>query len=171
MCSTSQPTIIIIYPVQICNFLSLYFRHLRLSCINEGRLFFAVNLAHDRSKRRLENRMTVQTEINRHDFCKRNERSTKETTQRRAGLPVRKRNGENGLTKSKQEDFYTFICTQLLNNIPKILTVLIKYYFSSILRSENDMIFAHPFRMCCYICFRHLVTFPFCNISLNNFIV
>lgn len=33
------------------------------------------------------------------------------------------------------------------------------------------MVFTHPFCMCCCICFRHLVTFPFCNISLNNFIV
>lgn len=48
----------------------------------------------------LENWMTVRTEINRHDFRKGNERPTMGTTQRRTGLPVRKRDGENGLIKT-----------------------------------------------------------------------
>lgn len=46
---------------------------MRFSCINESRLFFAVNWVQDRSKQ-LNDR---QTEINRHDFCKGNERSAR----------------------------------------------------------------------------------------------
>ena len=45
-------------------------------------------------------------------------------------------------------DFNTFIAAQLFYNISYVLFVLIVNYFSSILWCEDDMIFAHPFRMC-----------------------
>ncbi len=44
-------------------------------------------------------------------------------------------------------NFNTFITAQLLYNISYVLFVLIVNYFSSILWCEDDMIFAHPFRM------------------------
>ena len=44
--------------------------------------------------------------------------------------------------------FQHFITAQLLYNISYVLFVLIVNYFSSILWCEDDMIFAHPFRMC-----------------------
>lgn len=68
-------------------------------------------------------------------------------------------------------NFHTFITTQLFNNISYIHFVLIVNYFSSILWCEDDMIFAHPFRMCKWIFFlRHKLPF-FLQYSLNNFIV
>ena len=45
-------------------------------------------------------------------------------------------------------NFNAFITAQLLYNISNILFVLIVNYFSSILWCEDNMIFAHPFRMC-----------------------
>lgn len=46
------------------------------------------------------------------------------------------------------DSHHGFITTQLLDNITQIFFVLIKNYFSSILRCEDDMIFAHPLCMC-----------------------
>ena len=44
-------------------------------------------------------------------------------------------------------DFRPFIRTELLQYIPQVLLVLIVNDFSSILRCEDNVILAHPFRV------------------------
>ena len=57
-------------------------------------------------------------------------------------------------------NFYTFVTAQLLYYLSDILFILIINYFSSILWSEDDMIFAHPFCMCeCMFFLRHKLPF------------
>ena len=43
-------------------------------------------------------------------------------------------------------NLYSFVCTQLFQNISNALFVLIINYFSSILWSEDDMVLTHPLR-------------------------
>ena len=45
-------------------------------------------------------------------------------------------------------NLYSFVCTQLFQNISNALFVLIINYFSSILWSEDDMVLTHPLCVC-----------------------
>ena len=45
-------------------------------------------------------------------------------------------------------NLYSFVCTQLFQNISNALFVLIINYFSSILWSEYDMVLTHPLCVC-----------------------
>ena len=53
----------------------------------------------------------------------------------------------------------------------QICFILIVNYLSPILWREDNMVFACPFGMCCAICLRHKITFPFFNSGLSTSIV
>ena len=70
------------------------------------------------------------------------------------------------------KNLHTFIFTKCAKNFLQILTVLTVNHFSSILRCKDNMVLAHPFRMCKAVCFICHKGSPFIlQYGLNNYIV
>ena len=70
------------------------------------------------------------------------------------------------------QDFYPLILTQSSDYFPQVFPILLIDYLPSVFRTEDNMVFAHPFGMCQTIrlvC--HTLTHLSFTIGLNTFIV